>query len=95
MKLIIPLQKYMLRRFPFRGGGANYLLPPIFASMLNVACGTARKRALSINLPVIDESDLAAGHLAQLLSFHTHTAIFHRHVTGVIIIAAHFIFTGN
>ena len=30
----------------------NYLDPLILASMLKVACGTARKRALSINLPV-------------------------------------------
>jgi hypothetical protein len=30
----------------------TYLLPPILASMLKVACGTARKRALSISLPV-------------------------------------------
>ncbi len=30
----------------------SYLTAPIFASMLNVACGTARKRALSIRRPV-------------------------------------------
>ena len=29
-----------------------YFITPILASMLSVACGTARKRALSINLPV-------------------------------------------
>lgn len=29
-----------------------YLPEPIFASILSVACGTARNRALSINLPV-------------------------------------------
>src|SRR5450631_1209211 len=40
---------------------------------------------------VIYERDLAAGHLAQLLSFHAHATIFHGHVPGVIIISSHLI----
>lgn len=37
MKLIIPLKKIYTPQFPFSGGGANYLLPPILASILKVA----------------------------------------------------------
>src|SRR5258708_7153470 len=44
---------------------------------------------------MVDKSDLPAGHLAQLLPFHTHTSIFHGHVPRIVIIPAHFILARN
>ena len=43
---------------------------------------------------MINEGDLAAGHLAQLFSFHTYTAIFHGHVAGFVHITT-LIFPGD
>ncbi len=39
-------------------------------------------------LEVIDESNLTAGHLAELFAFHAHAAILHRHVTRILEITA-------
>lgn len=39
-------------------------------------------------LEVIDECDLTAGHLAELLALHAHAAIFHGHIAGILKIAA-------
>ena len=40
------------RRPPSQEGSLGYLFIICFASILSVACGTARKRALSMSLPV-------------------------------------------
>ncbi|GAC1443952.1 MAG: hypothetical protein NVSMB63_13060 [Sediminibacterium sp.] len=44
---------------------------------------------------VIDVCDLATGHLAELLPFHAHAAVFHGHVAGIVVIATHFILAGD
>ena len=43
---------------------------------------------------VINELDLAAGHLAELLTLHAHAAIFHGHVAAFVQVAA-FILAGD
>ncbi len=40
---------------------------------------------------MINECDLTARHLTQLLTFHTHTPIFHCHVTVIRFISSHLV----